>query len=271
MSKIITRNSNIVATPDGKAMTASWPVISGTLDIDSLGAKDVTNYEYAQIVDDNLSAENIADGVTILGVEGTHKGAEDVKNAVKVKAKAASGTIDSTTMITLQEDGWLGGLTISGINTSYAISVSYLTSDTAAVFALSNTSMDGYCIFLVQKTNNGIELLQKLSLTSLDTSGAPSNFGGHMKKITTFNGDRICAVVWPMGQTYIKLYTFSFDNNTLTLDKNVSIPMLSTYGTCYSINLTPGGSDGVFIEAIYLSTDYSTRFIHAYFYSNQMV
>lgn len=49
-------------TPKGKK------TITGTAEV------DVTEYATAQVVDENLVAENIKSGVTILGVEGTYTG-----------------------------------------------------------------------------------------------------------------------------------------------------------------------------------------------------
>lgn len=45
---------------------------SGNINITNTSQTDVTNYATAQVVDANLIAANIADGVTILGVTGTH-------------------------------------------------------------------------------------------------------------------------------------------------------------------------------------------------------
>lgn len=54
----------------GKLITGNFE-IGGTIEITDTEIKDVTNYQYAQVVDDNLKAENIASGKTILGIEGT--------------------------------------------------------------------------------------------------------------------------------------------------------------------------------------------------------
>ena len=47
---------------------------SGNINITDTQQTDVTNYATAQVVDANLTAENIADGVTVLGIVGTHQG-----------------------------------------------------------------------------------------------------------------------------------------------------------------------------------------------------
>lgn len=45
---------------------------TGNINITTTAQTDVTNYATAQVVDANLSAANIKDGVTILGIEGTY-------------------------------------------------------------------------------------------------------------------------------------------------------------------------------------------------------
>lgn len=47
---------------------------SGNINITDTQQTDVTNYATAQVVDANLTAENIAYGVTVLGIVGTHQG-----------------------------------------------------------------------------------------------------------------------------------------------------------------------------------------------------
>lgn len=46
---------------------------SGKLEITDTQEKNVTEYAYAQVVDDNLAPENIKKNVTILGIVGTHE------------------------------------------------------------------------------------------------------------------------------------------------------------------------------------------------------
>lgn len=46
---------------------------SGTQNITNTSRVDVSNKQYAQVVDSKLTAANIKDGVTILGVTGTYK------------------------------------------------------------------------------------------------------------------------------------------------------------------------------------------------------
>jgi hypothetical protein len=53
---------------------SQYIVPSGSIDIVNTNEVDVTKYEKAQIIDENLKAENIAEGVEVLGITGTHAG-----------------------------------------------------------------------------------------------------------------------------------------------------------------------------------------------------
>ena len=44
----------------------------GTVELTDTNKKNVTQYAYAQISDENLTADNIAAGVSILGITGTY-------------------------------------------------------------------------------------------------------------------------------------------------------------------------------------------------------
>jgi len=50
---------------------------SGTKFINTTNKIDVYSYEYAQVEETNLIADNIKEGISILGVVGTHKGGTD--------------------------------------------------------------------------------------------------------------------------------------------------------------------------------------------------
>lgn len=53
----------------------------GKVEITNTEVVDVTQYSEAQIVDENLKAENIAEGVEVLGIEGTFKGGVNTSDA----------------------------------------------------------------------------------------------------------------------------------------------------------------------------------------------
>jgi hypothetical protein len=53
----------------------------GKIDIVDTAEIDVTKYASAQIKDENLKAENIAEGVEVLGIEGTFRGGIDTSDA----------------------------------------------------------------------------------------------------------------------------------------------------------------------------------------------
>lgn len=60
-------------TKTGTAITVSASeLVSGTKNLTNTSVTDVTNYANAQVVDANLTAANIANGVTVLGIVGTH-------------------------------------------------------------------------------------------------------------------------------------------------------------------------------------------------------
>jgi hypothetical protein len=61
-------NEDISIVLDSKLFPAGKINISDTKEV------DVTKYEKAQIIDENLKAENIAEGVEVLGITGTHAG-----------------------------------------------------------------------------------------------------------------------------------------------------------------------------------------------------
>lgn len=52
-------------------------VPSGKVEIKDTNEVDVTQYAAAQVVDENLTAENIKAGVSVLGIEGTHEGVDE--------------------------------------------------------------------------------------------------------------------------------------------------------------------------------------------------
>lgn len=70
--------------------------ITGTQAITSTAIYDVAGKQYAQVSDANLIAQNIAEGVTILGVAGTHSGSTPVQLTQSKPMYIGGGTAPST-------------------------------------------------------------------------------------------------------------------------------------------------------------------------------
>lgn len=68
---------------------------TGNINITDTNQVDVTNYATAQIVDENLIPANIAEGVTVLGIVGTHSGGgnQPQLNAPSISLSANTITI----------------------------------------------------------------------------------------------------------------------------------------------------------------------------------
>ena len=61
---------------------------AGKKELTDTNEVDVTNFATAQVVDENLVAENIKSGVTVLGIVGTHEGGEDSPLPIEVATEA---------------------------------------------------------------------------------------------------------------------------------------------------------------------------------------
>ena len=75
LSPVVTNTTGYITggTIEGSPTTISASdLVSGTKNLTNTSVTDVTNYANAQIVDSNLTAANIANGVTVLGITGTH-------------------------------------------------------------------------------------------------------------------------------------------------------------------------------------------------------
>lgn len=69
---------------------------AGKKELTGTNEVDVTNFATAQVVDENLIAENIKSGVSILGVEGTHEGGGElyeVMDASELPEDAPNGSL----------------------------------------------------------------------------------------------------------------------------------------------------------------------------------
>ena len=71
-------------------------MVSGTKNLTNTSVTDVTNYANAQIVDSNLTAANIANGVTVLGIVGTHQGGITPTGTIQVSSTDSSNPDDVT-------------------------------------------------------------------------------------------------------------------------------------------------------------------------------
>lgn len=76
------RGDVVVTGKDLSACAAAMDNISGSKAITGTAQVDVAGYQYAQVRDANLRAANIAEGVKILGITGTHSGATPNQNVV---------------------------------------------------------------------------------------------------------------------------------------------------------------------------------------------
>ena len=127
---------------NGELVTGTYAVPAGKILLSNTLETDVSNYATAQISDDNLRAENIAVGVEILGITGTHSGAQDTQT--KTVNLSFSGntqviTPDANkvlTRVTINkpvnfENYIQAGQTIAGITGNYTSDATAVASDIA--------------------------------------------------------------------------------------------------------------------------------------------
>lgn len=101
------RGDVVVTGKDLSACAAAVDNISGNKAITSTAQVDVAGYQYAQVRDANLRATNIAKGVKILGITGTHSGT--TPNQIGIGGTYIYGQKEAPAMI-YPPDGYLFGV-----------------------------------------------------------------------------------------------------------------------------------------------------------------
>ena len=99
LSPTVTNTTGYITggTIEGNPITISASdLVSGTKNLTNTSVTDVTNYANAQIVDSNLTAANIANGVTVLGIVGTHQGGITPTGTIQVSSTDSSNPDDVT-------------------------------------------------------------------------------------------------------------------------------------------------------------------------------
>jgi len=132
--------------------------IGGTQSITTTQQYDVAGKQYAQVSDPNLISQNIANGVTILGVMGTHSGSTP-PTPTQTKSMYLGGTTapdviypDSGYMLsavypamsvnpTLIPENIKSGVTIQGVTGTYGTTIDYAVS---VVQVMSNREMHAF-------------------------------------------------------------------------------------------------------------------------------
>ena len=110
---------------EGEADYIAGMIENGTMAITTTSQVDVMEYAYAQVSDANLTAGNIADGVTILGVTGTYSGGIQPSGTMYISE--ADITYDVTNYAyavaqdsNLSSDNIKSGVTIFGVTGTYS-------------------------------------------------------------------------------------------------------------------------------------------------------
>lgn len=99
LSPVVTNTTGYITggTIEGNPTTISASdLVSGTKNLTNTSVTDVTNYANAQIVDSNLTAANIANGVTVLGITGTHQGGITPTGTIQISSTDSSNPDDVT-------------------------------------------------------------------------------------------------------------------------------------------------------------------------------
>ena len=99
LSPVVTNTTGYITggTIEGDPITISASdLVSGTKNLTNTSVTDVTNYANAQIVDSNLTAANIANGVTVLGITGTHQGGITPTGTIEISSTDSANPDDVT-------------------------------------------------------------------------------------------------------------------------------------------------------------------------------
>ena len=179
---------------------------SGSIDIVDTQEYDVTQYAKAQIKDENLKAENIAENVTVLGIVGTHIGGTTGTDTSDATASASDILIGKT--------AYTASGKVEGTIETYDYSNSegvVIDSDITAL--LSNTILESY-------TNNNIKViasykfrdgqLKKFNSTSCITLEGQSFYNSIIEECNTPNLQSVGSSTF---QNCIYLKKVYFPNN----------------------------------------------------------
>lgn len=124
---------------------------TGNINITDTNQVDVTNYATAQIVDENLIPANIADGVTVLGVVGTHSGGGNQPQLNAPSISLSANTITITNPAT-------NGNFVTGYN--IYINGTYYDSTSTNTYDLSTFAQSGATSASITATAIGTNFLE---------------------------------------------------------------------------------------------------------------
>lgn len=167
-------NGEYLVTPDDGyileevKVKVDVPIPEGNIDITNTEEYDVTKYATAQIKDDNLKPENIAEGVEVLGIEGTFRGGIDTSDATATSDDLLKGKTAYA-----NEKKLVGTIEDYDYSTSENVGVEY----TDAFYKLVNgtlteidddriTNLKNYAFYY----DNSIESIRLENLSSLNTA-----------------------------------------------------------------------------------------------------
>ena len=131
---------------------------SGKIEITNTEEINVTNYETAQIVDSNLTEENIKEGVSILGKVGTFKGSSSESTLKKLldATKSSYGLFHECDMANINVNDL-----INYSDTENVTNMSYMFSDCARLATIPQ--LDGEKLTSVAYTFNNCKSLENFN------------------------------------------------------------------------------------------------------------